>query len=169
MLIDDFSNEALISSLGPKWRGVSDRVMGGISVAGVSRDVLAGQTCLRLSGDVRMENGGGFLQASLSLSTDDELLDASKFTGVQLSVRGNGENYSVHLRTPDCERPWQSYRCGFQAPAHWETIHLTFTSFNPHRLEVPLDLTRLTRMGLVAIGRPFRADLAVSEISLNRT
>ena len=135
----------------------------------VLRNVLDGQTCLRLSGDVRMENGGGFLQASLSLSTDDELLDASKFTGVQLSVRGNGENYSVHLRTPDCERPWQSYRCGFQAPAHWETIHLTFTSFNPHRLEVPLDLTRLTRMGLVAIGRPFRADLAVSEISLNCT
>jgi len=92
MLIDDFSNEALISSLGYKWRGVGDRVMGGISVAGVSRDVLDGQTCLRLSGDVRMENGGGFLQASLSLSTDDELLDASEFTGARLSVKGNGED-----------------------------------------------------------------------------
>ena len=166
MLIDDFSNEALISSLGYKWRGVSDRVMGGISVAGVSRDVLDGQTCLRLSGDVHMENGGGFLQASLSLSTDDELLDASEFTGVRLSVQGNGEDYSVHLRTLDCERPWQSYRCGFQAPAHWETIHLAFATFKPHRLEVPLDLTRMTRMGLAAIGRPFLADLALSEISL---
>ncbi|MBG04816.1 MAG: CIA30 family protein [Rhodospirillaceae bacterium] len=165
MLIDDFSGEELFSPLGSKWRGVSDRVMGGISIAGVTRDVVDGQTCLRLAGDVLTENGGGFIQASLSFSTDGEHLDATDFAGIRLSVCGNGEMYSVHIRTPDCGRPWQSYRSQFQAQPAWETVTLPFTSFEPHRLESPLDQSRLTRMGLVAIGRPFRADLAVSEIA----
>ena len=42
--------------------------------------------------------------------------------------------------------------------------HLTFHSLS-HRLEPPLDESRLMRMGLVTLGRPFRADLAVSEIA----
>ena len=61
MLIDDFSGEELFSPVGSKRRGVSDRVMGGISIAGVTRDVLDDQTCLRLAGDIRMENGGCFI------------------------------------------------------------------------------------------------------------
>jgi len=169
MLIDDFSDETLISPLGTQWRGVSDRVMGGVSIAGVTHDVIDDQTCLRLRGDVRMENSGGFIQASLSFSSDGENLDAREFTGLRLSVLGNGEMYSVHIRTPDCGRPWQSYRCHFLAEPHWETLTLPFASFAPHRLETPFDRSRLTRMGLVAIGRPFRADLAVSEIRLYRT
>ena len=70
MLIDDFSGEELFSPVGSKRRGVRDRVMGGISIAGVTSDVLDGQTCLRLAGDIRTENGGGFIKASLSFSTD---------------------------------------------------------------------------------------------------
>ena len=36
------------------------------------------------------------------------------------------------------------------------------------RLETPLDVTRLRRLGLVAIGRAFHADLAVAEIGFYR-
>ncbi len=63
MLIDDFLNEALSSSFGYKRRGGSDRVVGGTSVAGVARDVLDLQTCLRSSTVVRMENSGEVLQS----------------------------------------------------------------------------------------------------------
>ena len=56
MLIDDFSGEELFSPVGSKRRGVRDRVMGSISIAGVTSDVLDGQTCLRLAGDIRTEN-----------------------------------------------------------------------------------------------------------------
>ena len=73
--------------------------------------------------------------------------------------------YSVHIYTPDCGRPWQSYRSQSRAQPQWETVTLPLTSYKPHRLEPPLDESRLTRMGLVALGRPFRADLAVSEIA----
>ncbi len=139
--------------------------MGSISIAGVTRDVLDGQTCLRLVGDIRTENDGGFIQASLRFSTDGEHLDATDFVGIRLSICGNGEMYSVQFHTPDCGRPWQSYRSESRAQPQWETVTLPFTSFDTHRLEPPLDETRLMRMGLVTLGRPFRADLAVSEIA----
>ena len=83
---------------------------------------------------------------------------------MRLLVRGNGEQYSVHLRTPDNLRPWQSYRAHFVAGPEWQTVDLPFAAFAPYRLEAPLDVTRLRRIGLVAIGRAFFADLAVAEL-----
>ena len=108
MLIDDFTNEGLVSKLGTWWRGVSDQVMGGISEATVSHGVIGGRPCLRMTGDVRLENDGGFIQAALDLAPSGETIDASAFTGMRIVVRGNGEKYSIHLRTPDNFRPWQS-------------------------------------------------------------
>ena len=168
MLFDDFSDKGLVSRLGTRWRGVSDRVMGGISEAEVVHAVFDGRPCLHLTGDVRLENNGGFIQAALDLSRSGDTLDASGYEGLRLVVRGNGERYGVHLRTPDNRRPWQSYRAAFTAGAHWQTIDIPFTAFEPYRLVKPLDTARLRRIGLVAIGRAFHADLAISELGLNR-
>ena len=153
MLIDDFLNADLVSKLGTRWRGVSDRVMGGISQASVYSEKINDRSCLRLNGDVRLENNGGFIQASLDLAPSDDTLDASNYTGIRLIVYGNGEQYSVHLRTPDNVRPWQSYRAHFAASPTWAKIEIPFSDFVPHRLEAPLDVKRLCRIGLVAIGR----------------
>jgi hypothetical protein len=168
MLIDDFSDGGLISKLGTRWRGVSDQVMGGISEAAVAHGEIDGRSCLRLTGNVRLENDGGFIQAALDLSPSGDTVDAADYSGVRLVVRGNGERYSIHLRTPDNVRPWQSYRADFTAGPDWETIDLPFESFVPYRLETALDIARLRRIGLVAIGRAFQADLAVSELAFYR-
>ena len=168
MLIDDFSRPDLVSPLGSRWRGVSDQVMGGISQAVLIRDVVDGVACLRLTGDVRLENNGGFIQAALDLAASVDTVDASGYAGVRLVVRGNGEQYSVHLRTPDAVRPWQSYRAQFIAGPDWRTVDLPFDSFEPYRLSAALDTHRLRRIGLVAIGRAFQADLMVSRVSLYR-
>lgn len=168
MLIDDFNDEGLLSKLGTRWRGVSDQVMGGVSEASISHGVIDGRPSLHLTGDVRLENDGGFIQAALDLTPSGETLDASAFAGVRIIVRGNGEKYSVHLRTPDNVRPWQSYRAHFTAGPDWKTIDLPFKTFVPYRLETPLDTTRLRRIGLVAIGRAFYADLAVSGLAFYR-
>jgi hypothetical protein len=168
MLIDDFSNSDLISKLGTRWRGVSDRVMGGVSQASVAWGKIDDRSCLRLMGDVRLENNGGFIQAPLDLAPSDDTLDASNYTGIRLIVYGNGERYSVHLRTPDNVRPWQSYRAHFTASPRWTTIEIPFGDFVPHRLDAPLNVKRLRRIGLVAIGRAFHADLAVSELGFYR-
>ncbi len=165
MLIDDFERPDLVSPLGTAWRAVSDQVMGGVSRARITRERVDGRSCLRLFGDVRLENNGGFVQAALDLAPAGSLLDASKFAGISLTVRGNGEIYALHLRTANSERPWQSYRAPFRAEDRWERVCLPFDRFAPHRLTATLDVRRLRRLGLVAIGRAFTADLMVSEIS----
>ena len=165
MLIDDFTDQDLASRLGTRWRGVSDKVMGGISEPSVVQSVIDNRPCLLLTGDVRLENDGGFIQAALDLAVPEDTFDASSYAGIRLVIRGNGERYSVHFRTPDNVRSWQSYRAQFTAMPEWEKIDLPFTDFLPYRLDVPLDIHRLRRIGLVAIGRAFYADLAVSELS----
>lgn len=165
MVIDDFADDGLVSKLGTRWRGVSNQVMGGISKATLALDLIGGRPSLRMTCDVRLENDGGFIQAALDLDPAGNTIDASGFTGVRIVVRGNGEKYSIHLRTPDNIQPWQSYRAQFTSGSDWETINFPFATFVPYRLETPLDTTRLRRIGLVAIGRAFHADLAVSELA----
>ena len=169
LLIDDFRAPDLVSALGAAWRGVSDRVMGGVSDVSVTRTVVDGAPCLHLAGDVRLENDGGFVQASLDLATPGgPRLDATGHLGLRLVVRGNGERYGVHLRMTDTVRAQQSYRASFGSGPDWETVELPFATFVPHRLETPLDVRRLRRLGLIAIGRAFRADLFVARIALYR-
>lgn len=165
MLIDDFTDKGLVSKLGTQWRGVSDQVMGGISEASISHGVIDGRHSMRMAGHVRLENDGGFIQVALDLAPPGDTIDVSGFAGMRIIVRGNGEKYSAHLRTLDNVRPWQSYRAHFTALSDWETIDLPFEDFVPHRLETPLDKTRLRRISLVAIGRPFFANLDISELA----
>ena len=168
MLIDDFSDPGLVSRRGTVWRGLSDRVMGGLSEASVARAVVDGRPCLRLTGDVRLDNNGGFVQAALDLAPDQGLLDAGGFAGIAVTARGNDEVYGLHLRTAETTRPWQSYRAQFTAGGAWRSVALPFEGFEPHRIDAPLDLRRLRRIGLVAIGRAFTADLMVAELRLYR-
>ncbi len=158
MRLDDFS----------AWQGASDRVMGGISRATVTLEERDNRRWLRLAGQVRLENQGGFIQMGVDLAPDGRPVDLSAFTGVRLLVRGNGERYGCHLRTTACVRPWQSYRAAFLARAEAATVELPFTSFVPHRVDVPLAPAALRRLALVAIGRAFAADLAVAEASFYR-
>lgn len=83
-------------------------------------------------------------------------------------VRGNGETHSLHLRTPDNVRPWQSYRAEFTAGEDWQSIDLPIDGLAPYRLDAPLDVSRLGHLGFVAIGRAFSADVMVSSISFYR-
>ena len=155
-----------VSRLGTRWETVTDRVMGGLSDAHLAHETHAGRSCLRLRGDVRLDNNGGFLQMALDLDSGVGEFDASGWTGLELVVQGNGERYGIHLRTGDLTRPWQSYRAQLVATPAWATVRLPFANFIPHRTEAPLDLKRLRRLGLVAIGKAFEADLRLASLSL---
>jgi hypothetical protein len=168
MLIDDFTNDGLHSKLGTRWRGVSDQVMGGVYQAFISQSVIDGRASLRMTGDVCLENDGGFIQVVFDLALSGDAIDASQVTGTRITVLGYDEKYSIHLRTLDNVRPWQSYWANFIASRDWRTIDLTFETFVPYHLEAALDTARLRRIGLVAIGRTFYADLAVSGLAFYR-
>jgi adhesin HecA-like repeat protein len=164
MLIDNFPRKDLTSRLGTQWRAVSDQVMGGVSQASIAIDHIDGRNGLRLRGDVRLDNNGGFIQAALDLANAGGTFDASSYAGLRFYVRGNGEQYAVHLRSTDCVHPWQSYRVQFSAAPAWERLHLPFDAFSPYRVKAPLVTTNLRRIGLVAIGRPFEADVMISQL-----
>lgn len=46
----------------------------------------------------------------------------------------------------------------------WQSLRLPFADFVPHRTDAPFNLARLRRLGIVAIGRAFTADLALSGV-----
>jgi len=160
-IIDDMSRPFPEAATGTAWQLLSDRVMGGVSAGRMTRELVAGRPAIRLTGEVSLENNGGFLQVALDLAPDGGPVDATGFTGISLTVFGNGEDYGLHLRTADLTRPWQSYRSGFTATGSWQEIRLPFAGFVAHRTDVALDLSRLRRLGIVAIGRAFAADVAL--------
>jgi hypothetical protein len=166
-LIDDRSSGTFLASVGAEWRFVSDQVMGGRSSGRMFIDSFQGRDCVRMQGDVSTENNGGFLQIALDLAAGKRF-DASGFDGVLLKVAGNGERYNLHLRTSDLWLPWQSYRAGFVAKADWSEIRIPFSDLEAYRSGREFRPERLIRIGLVAIGREFEADLCVAEVRFYR-
>ena len=162
-VIDDRASGDLRASNGTRWRLVSDAVMGGVSRGELTAAAMNGRACLRLRGRVSLENNGGFLQAALDLSPDGAI-DASGYGGIALDVYGPAERYNLHLRTDDLVHPWQAYRVSFETSPRWQTVVLPFHSFQAHRTAAPFDPRRLKRVGAVAIGRAFDADLCFSQI-----
>jgi hypothetical protein len=165
--IDNRCSGDFHSNLGSSWRMVSDTVMGGVSQGQVSLSVVEGLNCIRLQGNVSLDNNGGFIQASLDLGTN-EFLDASSYVGIEIAIFGNNEIYNLHLRTIDTRIVWQSYRASFQAVPSWQTLRLPFAELIPHRIDVPLNLSALKRIGFVAIGREIVADLSIASVKLYR-
>lgn len=152
--------------LAPNWEFVADTVMGGVSRGSVESVVVAGRMATRLTGRVSLDNNGGFIQMATDLADDGRILDASRWSGLELDVTGNGETYELRLRTDQLLRPWQSYRTEFRAQAGWHRLRFPFAAFAPHRTETPFDPARLRRIGVLAFGREFEADIAVAGLRL---
>ena len=163
LIIDDRESGTLESALGPSWYMVMDSVMGGVSSGTLAPASVGQRDCLRLQGDVRLENNGGFLKASLDIE-DTPARDASDYSGIVMEVYGNDEAYSLHLRTGDLWLPWQSYRTTFEAPARWRIVQLPFAEFSAYRTGKPLNMKKLERIGVLAIGRAFTADVCIGRI-----
>jgi len=163
-IIDDLSRPFPLTPRGTRWAVVTDRVMGGLSSGQLARRDWRGRPCLRLTGDVSLANDGGFLQAALDLATGGGPVDASAWAGVAVTVAGPAETYALHLRTTDITRPWQSYRAAFAVTPDWAEHRLPWSAFAPHRTDAPFAPSRMRRIGLIAIGRAFRADLMVADL-----
>ncbi|MEJ2214625.1 MAG: CIA30 family protein, partial [Gammaproteobacteria bacterium] len=144
-------------------RLVTDNVMGGVSRGEVKWSDQDEVQCLSLTGDVSTENNGGFIQAAMDIDSND----AESLTiedGVILKVRGNGERYNVHLRTSNLWFPWQAYRATFETDENWQTITIAFKNFIPYKTSSQLKPEKIKRIGIVAIGRDFKADVCISEL-----
>ena len=141
--------------LTPDWKYVSDGVMGGLSQGRLDHGIIAGRQAARLSGAVSTANNGGFIQMAFDLDPG-----AETYRGIGIEVYGNGARYDLRLRTHDLTRPWQSFRRSFVAGPAWQQVDLPFETFEAHRTEAKFDPARLRRIGILAIGADFEADIA---------
>ena len=148
------------------WEFVSDKVMGGNSSGQLEKLYVDGRFATRLTGDLSLANNGGFVQMAFDINADGTPFDASDWAAVEVDVLGHGEEYDFRLRTSDLTRPWQSYRASFVAPNSWTTVHIPFEDFKAHKTDIPLNTKRIRRMGVLAIGRVFSVDIAVSAVRL---
>jgi hypothetical protein len=166
MVIDDRSTIDTTSNLGTRWRLVTDNVMGGQSQGQLTLDTYKERDCLRMRGDVTTENNGGFVQITLPLSED--IFDASDYTGIEIQVAGNEEEYNIHFRTDELWFPWQSYRYTFRAESDWKTYRIPFSTLEKYKTFHDFDASEIKRIGLVAIGRKFQADICLASIAFYR-
>lgn len=164
--VDDF--DAGPESLARRWSVFSDRVMGGRSnVRGVMHTAYR-RDALHLTGDVSLEQNGGFLQAACSLGNPPGSgVDARGYRGVALSVCGAPGSYFVHLRTAATKAPWQYYGAPLPVTGEWTQVVLTWDAFTPVSLATALDVSRIVRIGLVAAKTAFHADVALSALWLS--
>jgi hypothetical protein len=166
MLIDDFSQANGLSAMGTPWQGFTDRVMGGRS------DMQAGYVdgpegpVLRLQGQVRLDNNGGFIQARVPLTRDGGDFDASQYRGIALTVRGKPGPYYLHLRTQHTWRPWQYYRAPIRLEDQWQDLFIPFSEFEGRSIRRALDLSALRTLGVVAYGEAFDAEIDVARLEL---
>ena len=149
------------------WRLVTDGVMGGLSTGELRREQRAGRECVCLLGDVRTENNGGFIQMALELDPAIAA-EAVDYAGLRFDVLGNGESYNMHLRTSDLWLPWQSYRATFDTTPEWRTQKRAFALFEPYRTSKALRTQNLRRVGIVAMGHAFKAEVCVAGLALYR-
>jgi hypothetical protein len=167
LVLDDLSLDNGRAPNAAGWRLFTDGVMGGVSTGDLTFDIVDNRRCMRLSGDVRLENNGGFVQIALDIN-EGQIINTESYKGFLLDIYGNAEEYNMHLRTKQTQRPWQSYRATFQAVPSWQTIFLPFSQFEPYRIATPMDPTGIRRIGIVAIGRAFAANLCIGRVALYR-
>ena len=171
-IVDDRRSGDMRSNSGVEWQLITDGVMGGLSSGQLVLDEYRGKACLRMRGDVSTENNGGFLQVALSLTdipgSKKGVFDASDYSGVEIELSGNDETYNIHFRTEGLWFPWQSYRATFDADDRWQTIRIPFASLKPYKTTRKFSPEELIRIGVVAIGRDFKADLCLASLRFYR-
>jgi hypothetical protein len=146
-----------------RWRFFTDSVMGGVSSGQVAFVPEDGQVHAHMSGKVSTENNGGFIQMRMELP--DGAPDGTN--GVRLFVRGNDQQYFVHLRTGGTMLPWQYYQAGFEVTGDWAEVRLPFDMFtrSGRLLRAVPQADSLKSIAVVAYGRDHDAEIDVREVS----
>lgn len=135
-----------------RWRYIEDGVMGGVS----SGDAQIENGELRLTGEVSTDNNGGFIQVRREVA-------GLSGEALVLRVRGNGERYTIFLRTRDAWLPWHNYKASFEADADWRDVRLPFAAFERSNRVLPerLDPAEIKSIGIAGYGADYTADVTV--------
>ena len=145
-----------------RWNYISDQVMGGVSEGKLVFATEEGESFAHMVGRVSTENNGGFIQFRTPVTKGT----TNSVRGVILKVRGNQQQYYIHLRSTGTLLPWQYYQAGFQTTDQWQTVKIPLETFVPSGkwLRKMIKPRSIRSIGVVAFGRDHSADIQVSEI-----
>tara|TARA_Y100000389_G_scaffold164554_1_gene168324 strand:+ start:88 stop:714 length:627 start_codon:yes stop_codon:yes gene_type:complete len=148
-----------------RWCFVTDKVMGGVSEGRFETKVDGKDSHYNMQGNVSTANNGGFLQFRTKISNHPA---GKLYKGVRIQVRGNNEEYAVHIRTKYLFLPWQYYQSKFIATKDWQVIELPLKGFKKSNFYQPSTVSSIDiqTLGIVAIGRDFQADIDLRYIEL---
>ena len=125
----DFTTSSEIKN----WRVVDDVVMGGRSSGNFS---LTEDGHGKFSGNVSLENNGGFSSVRYGFQSKIDLQNYSK---VKLRVKGDGKNYQFRIKAKT--RDYYSYITSFETTGKWEEIEIKlkdlYPSFRGRKLDLP--------------------------------
>jgi len=119
LILADFTDQTIKKS----WSVVNDDVMGGVSTSSVS---VGENNCLIFSGEVSLENNGGF--ASLRSPADN--YDFSNYKGFVIRIKGDGKTYTLSFRQTKYFTGY-NYNQKFETRKdEWQILKLPFDDFN---------------------------------------
>ena len=145
-----------------RWIYFADNVMGGISVGSSEYVTVASGKAIRLYGEVSTKNNGGFIQVRMPYSSNQ----LGDYKGIKIKMRGNGEEYFLHLRNRSSRLPWQYYQASFKSEPTWKEVNIPFQKFkrSSNFMKNVFDPSTIKTIGIAAYGKDYKADLMVSEL-----
>jgi hypothetical protein len=164
LFFTSFSSSAMAQNLieTSQWSYFADTVMGGISKGNAGIEMKGTNKTIRSQGHVSTANNGGFIQVRTLIS---EKLIKQK-VGIKLKVKGNGQEYFLHIRTSNTRLPWHYYQQGFDTTNSWSEVKLPFETFSKSSalLRSTLNPELIKTIGIVAYGKDHLADVSVIEL-----
>jgi hypothetical protein len=117
-----------------------------------------------MTGNVSLDNKGGFIQFRRTVNKPFD----DRFLGLEVSLRGNGEIYFIHLRTSGTFLPWQYYQASFESKNKWSIVKIPFSEFRKSGwiLSDRIKPKNIESIGIVAFGKKHTVKLDVRAISL---
>ena len=157
LLFENFTNKPE-----EKWEFITDQVMGGISDGKVEFISEDNKNFARMTGSIRLENNGGFIQIRKKL--DFRIKKESK--AIKLTVRGNNQEYYIHIRTSGTILPWQYYQAPFSATNVWAIQNINFEEFKRSgiMLAKKINPKNIKSIAIVAYGKEHEAFVEVNNI-----
>ena len=147
-----------------KWIYFADNVMGGISEGKSEYVTVPSGKAIRLYGNVSTENNGGFIQVRMPYSIGR----VDKYEGIKIKMKGNGEEYYLHIRNKSSRLPWQYYQASFKSDTVWREVKIPFEQFkkSSNFMKSAFDHNTIKTIAIVAYGKDYTADITISELEL---
>ena len=145
-----------------EWSYQADTVMGGVSDGSAEFKGNGSDKFIRLTGEVSTANNGGFIQVRSSIPWEI----AKGKTGIKIKVKGNGEQYYLHIRNSSTRLPWHYYHQGFKTTNTWREIKLPFQFFKKSSsvLRNFVKQSTIKTIAIVAYGKDHTADISVMSL-----